>query len=149
MLTIAPWVLSTALAGLLVWAFVERAASDRRVAAMRAQVVALQDSLGEAEIARVQLVRQREANEQNLKNVFAGQEELKRQYDKLQAASDEVIEQTVNAMRQRKRAESALEGEQAARVEEQKQRVLVEAQKDSVAAQQRRTETANLRLQAS
>ncbi len=144
-----PWIMIVGLCALLIWALVDRAALVHRADRAEANIELIQVELEDTSLATLQAERQRGFAEDYLDNLLSSNDELKRVYLAEKAASDEAIAQSVEARRQTRAKEVALENEQAARGEEKQARLLADARADSIAVEKRRTDKANRRLQAS
>lgn len=148
-LSILPWVLCVVFAGLYGSAMHDRTngadGRENRVAV----VDSLRQRLADAEIAQFAAEEKHKQAERALNDLFASRDDARRAYEAQKASSDEAIAQKVEAFRQSKAKDLALEGQRTALAGEEQQRRLAEARADSIDAQKRMTDLVNNRLQAS
>ena len=131
------------------WSLFERATSLSQVREIKA-ALAISDSLAlEAEDARWLAERQRDKADELLDELLEAYPELERRAVEIEREKDVALGNLMEARRQERAKQSALEGERTALELEQQQRKLADARADSIDREKRVSDNLRLRQRAS
>lgn len=135
--------------GLFVWSMMKARNAVRALVAARAELV-IADSLAlEAEDAQWYAERERDKSDgvlEDLKRLFP---ELERKTEEILIEKNVALANAVEARKQERGKQVALEGERSARLDEEAQRKIAEAKTDSLTQAKRKTDNLNLQQRAS